>query len=130
VLIKNKRVLSLGYNGTPSGTAHCLEYFTEGLSKEALGEEEFLKQHRVFSDSHELHSESNCLVAAWQNGVTVEGSTIYTQYSPCFNCAKLIIQAKIDRVVYRHVYDQGAIAFLKSAGIKIMNLNEKGIISL
>lgn len=119
VLVREKRVLSLGYNGTPSGMEHCVDVFVGPLSREALGEEEFLSRHRKFSDSHELHSESSCLTFAWRNGITVEGSTIYTQYSPCFNCSKLIIQAKLARVVYRHVYDPEAIDFLRLAGILV-----------
>jgi dCMP deaminase len=124
VLVREKRVLSLGYNGTPSGMSHCSDFFVGPRSREALGEDEFMIMHRKFSDSHELHSESSCLTFAWRSGITVDGATIYTQYSPCFNCSKLIIQARLLRVVYRHVYDAEAIEFLKLAKIQVDQIKD------
>jgi dCMP deaminase len=71
-----------------------------------------------------LHAEANALMKISENGgVGAQGGTLYTVYSPCRDCAKLIKQAKITRVVFRHQYrDQGGIDFLKKYGVKVDKL--------
>lgn len=114
ILVKDTRVLSIGYNGVLSGVKHCTEHFSGLLSRDVLGEPEFLKQHKIFSEEGEFHAESNCLTFAWNNGVETEGAILYCTHCPCFSCAKLIIQAKIARVFYVEPYDNRTVDFLQS----------------
>jgi len=119
VLVRDTRVLSMGYNGTASGQSHCYEHFSDDLSRESLGEEEFLKQHRVFSEEHEFHAESNVLTFAWKNLIDTSGTTLYCTHCPCFSCAKLIVQAKVARVIYSQPYDPKTLQFLKEHGVLV-----------
>jgi dCMP deaminase len=124
ILVRDRRVLSLGYNGTAAGMAHCIDHFSGERSRETLGEEEFMRQHRIYSEENEIHSESNMITSAWKNRVEVKGATIYSLFSPCFGCSKLIIQAEITRVVYRDLYDQRAVDYLRSAGVTVEVIHE------
>ncbi|MBQ3736256.1 MAG: cytidine/deoxycytidylate deaminase family protein [Candidatus Methanomethylophilaceae archaeon] len=97
VLVKDKRVLSTGYNGSPKGTEHC----------EVLGC--IREQMKVPSGTrHELcrgvHAEQNAIIQAAYFGVSVKDSTIYTTTYPCSMCAKILINAGIKEVVYHEGY--------------------------
>ena len=97
VLVKDKRVLSTGYNGSPKGTLHCE---VKGCIRE---------QMNVPSGTrHELcrgvHAEQNAIIQAAYFGVSVDGSTIYTTTYPCSMCAKILINADIKEVVYSEGY--------------------------
>jgi dCMP deaminase len=97
VLVKDKRVLSTGYNGSPKGTLHCE---VKGCIRE---------QMNVPSGTrHELcrgvHAEQNAIIQAAYFGVSVDGSTIYTTTYPCSMCAKILINAGIKEVVYSEGY--------------------------
>ena len=113
VIVKDKQILSTGYNGAPSGLAHCLDI---GCLREQL---------KVPSgERHELcravHAEQNAIIQAAKHGVKIEGATIYTTHQPCIMCAKMIINAKLERVVYGQSYaDDNGLKFLKEAGIKV-----------
>ena len=113
VIVKDKQILSTGYNGAPSGLAHCLDI---GCLREQL---------KVPSgERHELcravHAEQNAIIQAAKHGVKIEGATIYTTHQPCIMCAKMIINAKLERVVYGRSYaDDNGLKFLKEAGIKV-----------
>ena len=112
VLVKDSRVLSIGYNGVSSGDKHCCEHWeTHPYSLEA---------HAVFSEQNELHSEQNAILDALKRGVSVEGATLYTTHSPCFACAKVILSCGIKRVFYTHVYKKESIAFLETHGIDVV----------
>lgn len=90
VIAKNKVILSTGYNGAPRGMAHC----------DDAGHE--------MSDGHcirTVHSEANAIAQAARNGVAIDGATIYTTASPCYDCFKLIVNAGIARVAYGQFYD-------------------------
>jgi dCMP deaminase len=74
-----------------------------------------------------LHAESNALMKIAENGgVGAQGATLYTTWSPCFECSKLIRQAKVKRVVYREAYrDTSGIDFLRSSGVQVDQLEKK-----
>ena len=97
VIVKDKRVLSTGYNGSPKGTKHCEEL---GCIREQM--------HVPSGTRHELcrgvHAEQNAIVQAAYFGVSVNDSTIYTTTYPCSMCAKLLINAGIKEVVYTEGY--------------------------
>lgn len=101
VLVRDRRVISTGYNGVPSGDQHCQEYF-----RDCHGPAPF-DEHAMFSQKRELHAEMNAILFAARHGVSVEGTTLYTTISPCDNCAKAILAAGITRVVYAKEYDRG-----------------------
>ena len=97
VIVKDKRVLSTGYNGSPKGTRHCEEL---GCIREQM--------NIPSGTRHELcrgvHAEQNAVVQAAYFGVSVKGATIYTTTYPCSMCAKILINAGISEIVYDEGY--------------------------
>lgn len=95
VIVKDGQVLSQGWNGTPSGMDNTTRHHTGATKKEVI------------------HSEANALMKLARNGGGSKDATIYCTHSPCWDCAKLIIQAGITRVVFDQVYDVESWQFLK-----------------
>jgi dCMP deaminase len=112
-LVRDRRILSTGYNGAPSGLKHCLEI---GCLRE---------QNRIPSgERHELcrglHAEQNAIIQAALHGVSVKGATLYCTNHPCIICAKMIINAGIVRIVVGGEYrDRLAEEMLAEAGIEV-----------
>jgi dCMP deaminase len=105
VIVRDKRILTTGYNGAPTGLPHCTE---AGCL--------MVNGHCVRT----LHAEQNAIIQGALHGVDVSGSTMYVTHQPCRNCAKMIINAGIERVVYAgHYPDEIACAFLEEAGIEL-----------
>lgn len=108
VIVKEKRILSTGYNGAPSGMEHCTDIGC------------------LMVDGHcvrTLHAEQNAIIQAAQFGVSTKGSEIFTTSSPCLTCAKMIINAGITRVWYWEGYpDETARDFLATAGVELVAL--------
>ncbi len=112
VLVQDKRIISIGYNGTPCGHEHCSEHFKD------MTEEQIQVEHHSWSNSNELHAELNCILYA---GTAARGGAIYCTLSPCINCAKTIIAAGIKTVVYKEVYkDTDGLDLLAENGINII----------
>ncbi|NIN71016.1 MAG: CMP deaminase [Gemmatimonadetes bacterium] len=97
VVVKEWRVLSTGYNGTPSKMPNCLE----GGCERCAHPEKF-ESGKGYDLCICVHAEQNCLLAAARFGISVEGATIYTTMRPCFGCTKELLQAGVERVVYIH----------------------------
>jgi len=96
VLVKDTRIISIGYNGPPAGTHNCDEEWPEtGCPRDARG-----------SCSLALHAEENAILYAVKNGANLEGSTLYTTLSPCLPCARLIFSAGIKHVFFMKSYAQ------------------------
>lgn len=97
VLVRDKRILATGYNGAPSGLAHCAEVgcLREKLSVPA-GE-----RHEICRASH---AEQNVLVQAARHGTAVDGATLYCTNEPCSICTKMLISAGIVQIVYETPY--------------------------
>ena len=109
IIVKDKRILTTGYNGAPKGLPHCLD---EGC--------EMVDGHCVRS----LHAEQNAIIQAAQHGITLAGGTIYTTHQPCHTCAKMIINAGLERVVYAgHYPDERAMKYLQTAGVQVDHLD-------
>lgn len=111
VLVKDKRILATGYNGAPSGLAHCDE---AGCLRE--------RQRIPSGCRHELcrgiHAEQNAVIQAARHGIAIEGATVYCTHQPCVLCAKILINAGIDRVVFKEAYpDRLAEEMLREAGV-------------
>lgn len=100
------QVFSTGFNGTPPGHIHCKTVF----ASRKYSEDEFLRLHAVFSEQSELHAEFNSIIHAPQD--KLKESILFTTWSPCFHCAKLILTVGISKVYYRNVYKQEAIDHL------------------
>jgi len=114
VIVRDKRILSTGYNGAPMGLPHCLDI---GCLREQL--------NVPSGERHELcravHAEQNAIIQAAYHGVSIKGAILYTTHQPCIMCAKMIINAGIKKVIYGSEYaDERGIEFLKEAGIEIV----------
>ena len=114
VLVKDKRILSTGYNGAPAGITHCEE---AGCIRKEL--------NVPSGERHELcrglHAEQNAIIQAAYHGVSVDGSTLYCTNKPCIICSKMLINAGIKEIVFMEGYDDSlADAMLKEAGIKMV----------
>ena len=97
VIVKDSRVISTGYNGTPRGIKNCFDGGCPRCNSSAI-------TGGKLDECLCCHAEENSIVQAAYHGVTVKDSTIYTTYSPCLYCSKMIINAGIKEVVYSQVY--------------------------
>lgn len=94
VLVKDTRIISIGYNGPPSGTHNCDEEFPEeGCPRDSKG-----------SCSLAIHAEQNAILYAVKNKATVDGSTLYVTLSPCLPCSRIIFTIGIKKVIYFKSY--------------------------
>ena len=101
LLVKDRMIISDGYNGTPSGFENICE--EDGVTKPYV-----------------LHAEANAITKVAKSGNSSEGATLYVTASPCLECSKLIIQSGIKRVVYRDEYRlTDGIDLLRRAGIEV-----------
>ena len=112
LFVKNKRILTTGYNGAPAGLEHC---DVVGCAREGVQS----------GTHHELcravHAEQNAIIQAALHGVSIEGASIYVTHQPCITCAKMIINAGIVRVVCRSAYpDPLARKMLDEAGVELV----------
>ena len=115
LIVKDKQIISDGYNGMPAGSADdTCEVFTNGTNI----------NDGLTTKREVLHAESNALMKIAENGGTgAQGATLYTTWSPCFECSKLIRQAKITRVVFRNAYrDMDGVQFLHDSGVIVEQL--------
>ncbi|MEZ4708202.1 MAG: cytidine/deoxycytidylate deaminase family protein [Caldilineaceae bacterium] len=108
VIVRDRRMLTTGYNGAPAGLPHC----------DDVG--------HLMIDGHcvrTLHAEQNAIIQAALHGVNVQGATCYVTHQPCLTCAKMIINAGITRVVYAGNYpDENSRHFLGEAGVELEHL--------
>lgn len=98
VIAKDKRILTTGYVGAPSGLPHCSEVGHE--IKEVTDMNGSTSKHCVRT----THAEQNAIVQAAKMGISIDGATLYCKMTPCYTCAKMIINAGIQRVVCRKDY--------------------------
>lgn len=120
VIVKERRAVATGYNGAPSGIAHCGE--RGGCLRQKLGVPSGQRHELCMA----LHAEQNAIIQAASMGHAIEGGTIYITHQPCVICAKMIINAGIKRIVVREGYpDQLSVDILKEAGLEIERMGEK-----
>ncbi len=113
VLVRDKRIISTGYNGAPTGIKHCLEV---GCLRERLGIPSGEKQEICRG----LHAEQNAIIQAARFGVSTVGATLYCTTQPCITCSKMLINAGIVRIVVVERYpDKLAEKMLEEAGIPV-----------
>ncbi len=120
VIAKDKRIVATGYVGSPTGTAHCDEVGHEMHTVTENGKE---SQHCIRTS----HAEQNAIANAARFGVALEGATLYCHMTPCYICAKMIINVGIKRVVCNKDYHKGTRSkeIFKEAGIKYELLNNE-----
>jgi len=120
ILVKNKKILTTGYNGAPAGLVHCEEV---GCLRDRLGVPP--------GERHELcrgtHGEQNAIIQAASFGVSIKGATLYSTHFPCVLCTKMLINAGVKRVVYLEGYpDDLAEAIIREAGIEVCHITPGG----
>ncbi|WP_432412517.1 deoxycytidylate deaminase [Rasiella sp. SM2506] len=107
LIVKDKMIISDGYNGTPSGF------------------ENFCEDEEGYTKWYVLHAEANAILKVASSTQSCNGATLYITMSPCQQCSKLIHQAGIKRLVYHHEYkDNSGVKFLKKAGVTITHIAE------
>ncbi|MBQ7575700.1 MAG: dCMP deaminase family protein [Bacteroidales bacterium] len=108
IIVKDRMIISDGYNGTPSGFENVCED-DNGVTKPYV-----------------LHAEANAITKVAKSGNSSEGATLYVTASPCMECSKLIIQAGIKRVVYRDEYRiLDGVELLRRAGVEVVKYDEQ-----
>jgi len=107
LIVKDRMIISDGYNGTPTGFENCCED-EEGLTKWYV-----------------LHAEANAILKVAGSTQSCKEATLYITMSPCKDCSKLIHQAGIKRVVYQQGYkDDSGLVFLEKAGVEVVKITE------
>ncbi|ATA67475.1 CMP deaminase [Capnocytophaga cynodegmi] len=107
IIVKDRMIISDGYNGTPTGFDNCCE--------DEKGDTKW----------YVLHAEANAIMKVASSTQSSQGATLYITMSPCKECSKLIHQSGIKRVVYKDAYkDDEGILFLEKAGVEIVHLSE------
>ena len=112
VIVKDKRILTTGYNGAPAGILSCKD------RKECLRRKLNIPSGTKHELCYAVHAEQNAIIQAAKLGVSIEGATLYCTHQPCVICTKIIINSGIKRIVYREGYpDAWAIELMREAGI-------------
>ena len=117
IVVRDKHIVATGYNGAPAGLPHCPN---DGQFNDwPVGC--LISGHGMRS----LHAEQNCLLQAAKIGVSCEGSTMYVTCQPCNNCAKMIINAGVSRVVYEGDYpDDFSLELFRDSKMEVLRYKE------
>ena len=120
VIVKDQQIVSFGYNGTPSGFDNsCEEYSTQCKNECGCG-----GCSTSVTKKEVLHAESNALTKIAKSTMSSDEADLYTTTSPCFECAKLIIQSGIKRVFYNETYrDMSGVELLEKSNINVIRTN-------
>ncbi|MCD6472994.1 dCMP deaminase family protein [Candidatus Aerophobetes bacterium] len=119
LLVKDKRIISTGYNGAPSGLPHCAEV---GCLRDKLKIPSGQRQEICRG----LHAEQNAVIQAALHGISTKGTILYCTHQPCVTCAKIIINSGIIKVIFKGNYpDKLASQMLKEAGVELIKWEEE-----
>ena len=111
VLVKNNSIIAQGFNGTPTGMDNICEIENEDGT--------------LSTKKEVIHSELNCITKCAKAGISTEGATLYVTLGCCINCALLLIQSGIKKVIYDNEYrDSSGIDLLKQIGIEVYSMEE------
>ena len=114
VIVKNKRVMTTGYNGAPAGVKTCIE------RGECLRRKLNIPSGQRQELCYAVHAEQNAIIQAAKLGISIDGATLYCTHQPCVMCAKIIVNSGITRVVYREGYpDDFALEILAEGGVQL-----------
>ena len=112
VIVKDKRIMTTGYNGAPSKVVSCME------KGECIRQKLNIKSGTQHELCYAVHAEQNAIIQAARHGVNIQGATLYCTHQPCVICAKMIINAGICRVVYKEGYpDDFSLALFNEANV-------------
>jgi len=118
VIVKNGRILSTGYNGTPAGFTNCCDHW----------DGEYTSEHHEWSKTYEIHAEMNAIIWAAREGISIKDATIYVTLEPCSDCSKNIIASGIKRIVYdksyEHTNSDVVTNFIKENGVVIEQIDQ------
>ena len=115
LIVKNNNILSFGYNGTPTGFDNCCE------NKNELNE--------LTTKSEVIHAEINAISKAASEGISIKESDLFITLSPCYECAKALIQCKIKNIYFINLYrDVKPLEMLEKAGINIYYYEQNKLI--
>ena len=118
ILVKDGCILATGYNSQPSKIPHCTE-------ETCLRRKMDIPHGQRYEMCMSVHAEQNCIIQAARHNSNTEGSTMYCTRCPCFICAKMIINAKIIKVIYlAGIEDEMALNILKQATVEVIKLHE------
>lgn len=123
IVVKDDRIISIGYNGMPAGWDNNCEYEEEILQSE-FGKGNWLeKTGRLKTRPEVLHAETNAIAKLARSTESGLGADIFITHSPCLDCAKLIYQSGINRVYYGENYrDDTGVKFLQESGIEVIQV--------
>jgi dCMP deaminase len=119
IIVKDERIISIGYNGTPSGwDNNCEEVVNVNPSDSRYDYNHFTKELKTKPEV--LHAETNAIAKLAKFNGSGSGSVLFVTHAPCIDCAKLVFQAGISSVFYRNSYrDHDGVDFLNKAGVKV-----------
>jgi dCMP deaminase len=120
VIVRDGRIIATGYNGTPRGVRNCNEGGCPRCNSNA-------PSGTALSECLCSHAEENAIVQSAYHGISVKDSVLYTTFSPCLQCAKMIINAGIKEVVYHQRYsiDDVSMRLLHEAGVKVRPVHDE-----
>jgi dCMP deaminase len=123
LVVKDERIISIGYNGTPSGwDNNCEDEVVDSFA----GFEGAITSHRLKTKPEVLHAETNAIAKLAKSTESGLGATMFITHAPCMDCAKLIFQSGISHVLYRNSYrDTAGVDFLEKGGIQVQQLKEE-----
>ena len=116
VIVKQKKVLATGYNGSPSGLRHCLDI---GCLREEMG----IPSGQRHELCRAIHAEQNAIIQAATSGVSIEGAILYSTTFPCILCAKMLINAGIKEIYIAEGYpDELSQSMMEEAGVVVNHI--------
>jgi dCMP deaminase len=120
IIVRDKRIVSTGYNGTPRGTKNCNEGGCPRCNN-------FSDAGKSLEECYCSHGEENSIVQASYHGISIKGATIYTTFSPCLLCTKMIINAGLSEVIYNAEYPMNEVplSLLREAGVMVRQVRVK-----
>lgn len=118
IIVKNKRILTTGYNGAPAGIPSCVD--KQECLRRKLGIPSGTKHELCYG----IHAEQNAIIQAAKLGISIDGATLYCTHQPCVICAKMIVNSGISRVVFGEGYpDDFSLDIFRLANVPIERYN-------
>ena len=119
VAVKDKRILTTGYNGAPSGIESCAE------RGECLRRVKNIASGTMQEVCYAVHAEQNAIIQAAKLGISLEGATMYVTHQPCVICTRMIINSGIKKVIYKNGYpDPFALELFKQSDVEIVKYSD------
>ncbi len=121
VIVRNKRILTTGYNGAPAGVTSCVE--RQECMRRQLDIPSGTRQELCYA----IHAEQNAIIQAAKLGVSIEGATMYCTHQPCVICAKMIVNSGVSRVIYGEGYpDEFSVRIFEMSGVELVRYTGDG----